>query len=465
MLATYVTGLPPFHPSTRANLCPQPLSAKFQYLGKPATSCGCSRKAGERALVCDRDARACIGHGRGGRGYGTGKPVEQASPSELRSGAGLLIEQAVTCRGLSAIPKRHRPGVAWQNQKRELSVNRVSRLGHAQRCGGEYSPGEVRAASQCTRAAVTLVRRIDLPSRFPTPSGVASRSPGYVSTWGNAYKLPGQKYRMPRGYAAVRLAAAKVPLKMRHACQSVALRRRGAVAARPNAHCATSLLFMGVLALTLGVHSENAPALYRTQPGAGSESGVLQRVLQWFSPNEVASIGFGVVCALPVSLPSLVPAMLGGPNAGPMPLIHPHCAAVGHWIATTRSDAVATADDTRLTKLPFMIPALGKPWKAQDPLSSGELAETRYHPAATSENSDDTPGKVRSTLDRGLIECSSSQLCATNGKRLAENGTPAQGNSSPAHASAGLDVHRWSPTFLILLSPTLIGVLGVVFWL
>jgi hypothetical protein len=143
------------------------------------------------------------------------------------------------------------------NQKSELSLNRVSRLGQAKRCGGKFSPGEARAASQCARAAVSLVRRIDLPSRFPLPLGAASRLSGYVSTFCNAYKLPCQKYRMPRGCAAVRLATAdklwtwhrykEVPLKMRHVCQSVVLRLRGAVAARPNARCATSLLFMGFL--------------------------------------------------------------------------------------------------------------------------------------------------------------------------------------------------------------------------
>jgi EAL domain-containing protein (putative c-di-GMP-specific phosphodiesterase class I) len=217
--------------------------------------------------------------------------------------------------------------------------------------------------------------------------------------------------------------------------------------------------------LTLGVHSENASALYRTQPGAGSESGVLQQVLQWFSPKEVARIGFGVVCALPVSLPSLVPAILGGPNAGPMPLMNPHCAAIGDWNITTRSDAADTADDTRPTNWPLMIPTLGQPWNAQDLLFSGELAKTRYRPVATPENSDDTPNKVRSTLDRGLIACSSNQPCSTNSKPLADNGTPAQGNSSPAHASAGLDLHRWSPSFWMLLSAILTGVLGVVFWL
>ncbi|MDN7184564.1 EAL domain-containing protein [Caballeronia sp. SEWSISQ10-4 2] len=222
---------------------------------------------------------------------------------------------------------------------------------------------------------------------------------------------------------------------------------------------------MGFLALTLGVYSANAPALYRTRSGAGSESGVLQQVLQWFSSKEVASIGFGVVCAVPVSLPSLVPAMLGGPNAGPMPLMNPHCAAVGAWNVTTKADAVGTADDTGPTNLPWMIPAPGQPWKAQDLLSSDELAETRHRPAATPENSDDTAGIARSTLDRGLIACSSRQPCATNGKPLSENTMPAQDNSSPAHASAGPDIHRWSPSFWILLSTTLIGVLGVLFWL
>ena len=34
------------------------------------------------------------------------------------------------------------------NQKRELSLSRVSRLGQTERCGGKFSPGEVRAASQ-----------------------------------------------------------------------------------------------------------------------------------------------------------------------------------------------------------------------------------------------------------------------------------------------------------------------------
>ena len=257
----------------------------------------------------------------------------------------------------------------------------------------------------------------------------------------------------------------EVPLKMRHVCQSVALRLRGAVAARPNTRCATSLLFMGFLALTLGVHSENAPALRRTQPGAGSESGVLQQVLQWFSPKEVASIGFGVVCALPDSLPSLVPAMLGGPNAGPMALMNPHCAAVGDWIVTTRADAVGMADDTRPTSWLSMIPAPGQPWKAQDLLSSVELAETRHRPAATPATRDDTPSKARSTLDRELTDCSSRQPCVTNGKPLTENKIPAQGNSSPAHPSASLDVHRWSPSFWLLLSATLIGVLGVLLWL
>jgi hypothetical protein len=181
------------------------------------------------------------------------------------------------------------------NQKPDLSLNRVSRLVQTKCCSGEFSPDEARAALQGMRAAVTPARRIVLPSRFPLPLSVASQSPGYVSTCCNAYKLPGQKYGMPSGYAAVAVAAAaklwiqhrykEVQLKMRHACRSAALRLRSAVAARPNARSATSLLFMGILALTLGVHSENAPALYRTQPGVGSESGVLQQVLQWFSPK------------------------------------------------------------------------------------------------------------------------------------------------------------------------------------
>ncbi|MEA3102750.1 MAG: c-di-GMP phosphodiesterase [Caballeronia mineralivorans] len=281
------------------------------------------------------------------------------------------------------------------NQKRELLLSRVSRLGQAKCRGGKRSPGGARTA------------------------------------W-----------------------------------QSVALGLFGTVAARPNARCSASLLSMGFLVLTLGVYSANAPALYRTRPGAGSESGVLQQVLQWFSSKEVASIGFGVVCAVPVSLPSLVPAMLGGPNAGPMPLMNPHCAAVGDWNVTTKADAAGTADDTRPANLPWMIPAPGQPWKAQDLPSSDELAETRHRPAATPENSDDTAGKARSTLDRGLIVCSSRQPCATNGKRLSENTMPAaQDNSSPAHASASRDAHRWSPSFWMLLSTTLIGVLGVLFWL
>jgi hypothetical protein len=181
------------------------------------------------------------------------------------------------------------------NQKRELSLNRVSKLGQAKRCGGEFSHGEARAALRGMCAAVTLPRRIDLPSRFPRPLDMASQLFGYVSTCCNVYKLAGRKHRIPREFAAIRFAAAaklltchrykEVPLKMRQACESVTLRLRSAVAARPNARSATSLLFMGILALTLGVHSENAPALYRTQPGVGSESGVLQQVLQWFSPK------------------------------------------------------------------------------------------------------------------------------------------------------------------------------------
>jgi c-di-GMP phosphodiesterase len=305
------------------------------------------------------------------------------------------------------------------NQKRVLSLNRVSRLVQAKRCGGESSPGEALAALHGLRAAVAK-----------------------LWTW--------------HGYR-------EVPLEMRHACQSIALRRRSAVATRPNARCANSLLFIGILAWTLGVHSENAPALYATQPRAGSESGVLQQVLQWFSPKEVARIGFGVVCVLPVSSPSLVPAILGGPNASPMPPMNPRCAAIADWNVTTRSDAVDATDDTRPTNSLLLIPVLGQPWNAQDLLSSGELGETGYRAVATPESSDDTLGKVRSTPDRGLIGCSSSQPCATNGERLAENGTPAPGNSPPAHASADLDVQRSSPTFWILLLVTMIGVLGVVF--
>jgi hypothetical protein len=72
------------------------------------------------------------------------------------------------------------------NQKRELSLNRVSKLGQAKRCGGEFSPGEARTALQGMRAAVTLVRRIDLPSRFPLRLRVASRPLGYVSACCNA---------------------------------------------------------------------------------------------------------------------------------------------------------------------------------------------------------------------------------------------------------------------------------------
>lgn len=280
------------------------------------------------------------------------------------------------------------------NQKRELLLSRVSRLGQAKCRGGKLSPGGARAA------------------------------------W-----------------------------------QSVALGLFGTVAARPNARCTASLLSMGFLVLTLGVYSANAPALYRTRPGAGSESGVLQQVLQWFSSKEVAGIGFGVVCAVPVSLPSLVPAMLGGPNAGPMPLMNPHCASVGDWNVTTKADVAGTADDTRPTNFPWMMPALGQPWEAQDLPLSDELAGTRHRPAAPPEHSDDTAGKTRSTLDRGLIACSSRQPCATNGKPLSENTMPAQDNSSPAQASASPDVHRWSPSFWMLLSTALIGVLGVLFWL
>jgi c-di-GMP phosphodiesterase len=280
------------------------------------------------------------------------------------------------------------------NQKRELSLSRVSRLGQARCSGGKLSPGGARIV------------------------------------W-----------------------------------QSVALGLFGTVTARSNARCAASLLPMGFLALTLSVYSANAPALYRTQPGAGFESGVLQQVLQWFGPKEIASMGFGVVCAVPVTLPSLVPAMLGGPNAGPMPLMNPHCAAVGDWNVTTSADAESTADDTPVTNWPMMSPGMGKPWKARDLLPSDELAEARYIPAATAGGSDDVPGKARSTLARGLIGCSSSQPCATNGKPRAENRTPSQGNSLPAHTSADLDVHRRSLSFWMLLSATLIGVLGVLLWL
>jgi hypothetical protein len=42
------------------------------------------------------------------------------------------------------------------NQKRELSLNRVSRFGQAKRPGGKFSPGKARTASQCARAAVSL---------------------------------------------------------------------------------------------------------------------------------------------------------------------------------------------------------------------------------------------------------------------------------------------------------------------
>ena len=107
----------------------------------------------------------------------------------------------------------------------------------------------------------------------------------------------------------------------------------------------------------------------------------------------------------------------------------------------------------------------GQPLNARDLLPSGKLAESGYRVVETLENSDATSGKVRSTPDRGSIGCSSSQPCATNGEALAENGTPAPRNSPPTHTSADLDVQRWSPTFWILLSATLIGVLGVVFWL
>jgi len=248
---------------------------------------------------------------------------------------------------------------------------------------------------------------------------------------------------------------------MRHACQSIGFQIFGAVATRSNARWANSLLFLAFLALPLGVHGANAEALYQTQPGAGFESGVLQQVLQWFGPKEVASMRFGVVCALPVSLPPLVPATLGGPNAGPMPLISPHCAAVGDWNVATRADAEGTADDTRLTNSPLMIPALGGPWKAQDLLPPDELAEARYSRAATTEDRDDIPGKARSTHARGSIACSSSQPCATNGKPRAENATFAQDDSLPAHTNADLDVHRRSLSFWILLSATLIGVFGV----
>lgn len=307
------------------------------------------------------------------------------------------------------------------DQKRELSLNRVSRLGQAKRRDGKFSPGKARTASQCARAAVRLA---EADKRW---------------TW-HWYK--------------------EVSLNMRHVCQSATLWLFCAVAARPNARCAASLLFMGFLALPLGVHGANTPVLYRTRSGAGSESGVLQQVLQWFGPKEVASIGFGVVCVLPVSLPSLVPAMLGGPNAGPMPLMDPHCAAVGDWNVTTGADAEGTTDDTRLADWPLMIPALGEPWKAQALPPPDELAE-----AAIPEGSDDMPGKARSTLARGLIACSTSQPCATNRTPRAENRTPAQGNSLPAYTSADLDVHRRSLSFWMLLSATLIGVLGALLWL
>jgi hypothetical protein len=148
-----------------------------------------------------------------------------------------------------------------------------------------------------------------------------------------------------------------------------------------------------------------------------------------------------------------------------MPLMNPHCAAIGDWNVTTRSDAADTADDARPTNWPLLIPVLGQLWNEQDLLSSGELAKTIYRAGATPGNNDDTLAEVRATLERGLIACSSSQPCAANGKPLAKNGARAPGNLSPTHASAGLEVHRWSPTFWILLSATLIGVLGVVFWL
>ena len=247
--------------------------------------------------------------------------------------------------------------------------------------------------------------------------------------------------------------------------QFVALGPFGIVPARLNARRTASLLFIGFFALTLGVYSANAPAVYRTRLAAGSESGVLQQVLQWFSSKEVASIGFGVVCAVPVSLPSLVPAMLGGPNAGPMPLINPQCAAVDDRNVTTKTDAAGTADDTRPANLSWMIPAPGQPWSAQDLLSSDELAETGHRPAASPEDSENMAGKAPSTPDRGLIACSSRQPCATSNEPLSANTMLAQDNSPPAYASAALDVHGRSPSFWMLLPATLIGVLGVLFWL
>jgi len=280
---------------------------------------------------------------------------------------------------------------------------------------------------------------------------------------------------MPGEYAAVKLAAADkpwtchryedVPLTMRNIYQSGAIRFFGAVAVRAHTRCATSLLFMAFLALTLGGHSTNAQAVDRAGTGAGSENGALEQVLEWLTPKEVARIGFGVVCAPPVSLPPLVPTLLGGPDIGPMPLMNPHCAAVGDWIVTTGDDAVGMADDTRPTTWIAIIPALGQLRKAQDLLSSGELAEARRRHAASPESSDDTSGKTRASLDRELTACSSRQPCVTNGEPLTENGMRAQDNSSPAQASAGLDVRGWSLYFWILLSLTLIGILCVLLWL
>jgi c-di-GMP phosphodiesterase len=223
------------------------------------------------------------------------------------------------------------------------------------------------------------------------------------------------------------------------------------------------LLVKMFLALTFGVYGTNVMSAQPADPGATSIIDTLKKVLQRMTPNDAAGIRFGVVCALPIGLPPLIPSALGGPHAGPVPLMNPHCAAIGTTISWTETNEKRIADGPGPPSWLSIVPPMDERLTARPRPTSDEFPVARRRTSATSGASDDIPSKDSSSQERGSRTCSD-RPCETQSTSLAANAVPEQDSSRFDQGGPGFDVHAWVPSLRMFVWAIIIGIIGAIFW-